>query len=348
MLSLCSTLLKKLSLKRVSTWEECRIDETSESSVLTLEALSNLSLERVDHVAIKAALVSGICLDYTAIRFLKVGRIASTRSISIPYSILRRFPQGHAALLDSSIWLKGCILNLPFPELLSRLTLDISSHVAYSDFYFPQPADFEPLSTSLASLRDSGMLKRIRINVVVTVYRDIHNVPIDISRTGDVRKIRDGFVPILGPGVDVEVVLNSPRITEYPLYDVLLVRRDTLEPLSLFKTCTSSSLIAANTLAEDHPLYHVPIFLLNAYSSSLSHTHRRFLSFPSLTYPLHPSPCPPSPIPSSRHLTPSRLVSWDALHPLKNAGSESRRWRLELRVSGKTETAEKSMFRVRE
>ncbi len=54
------------------------------------------------------------------------------------------------------------------------------------------------------------MLKRIRINVMVTVYGHVHDVPIDISRADDVRKIRDGFVPILGPGVDVGVVLNAP------------------------------------------------------------------------------------------------------------------------------------------
>lgn len=109
------------------------------------------------------------------------------------------------ALLLFSEWIKDCIDALPFPELLGGLELNIHNHVGWHSFSYPQASDFEPLSTSLARLRNSRALKSIKIDVLISVNQYITDVdiPCDITTMGKVKNIRDGFVPILGRGVSI-------------------------------------------------------------------------------------------------------------------------------------------------
>ncbi|KAF9494723.1 hypothetical protein BDN71DRAFT_1448494 [Pleurotus eryngii] len=242
MLSLCSTSLKSLTLRDVRT--AYRLGDTDEMpglSAITLGALSNLSLVRVNHLAIDAALVQ--CPNLKSLTTHIFGDMAGDTELAwtLPPYVPSELEELHllvgyfnptpyfaesvrlsALEIDMRIsqaptvahfskWVKDCIDALPFPELLRRLTLNIRSLVNLHDFTYPQATDFEILSTSLARLRNSGALKHIKIDVLITVDQDKTdvNIPSDFTTMGEVKNIRDGFVPILGPGVNIELAIET-------------------------------------------------------------------------------------------------------------------------------------------
>ncbi|KAF7419676.1 hypothetical protein PC9H_002268 [Pleurotus ostreatus] len=96
-------------------------------------------------------------------------------------------------------WLKGCIDNLPFPELLERL--DIALEHWYPEY--PELTEYETLSRFLAELRDRGALRRISIAIGIRTPEGRKEVDIDEER--ETNKPKDGFAAILGPGVDVRL-----------------------------------------------------------------------------------------------------------------------------------------------
>ncbi|KAL4265890.1 hypothetical protein AB1N83_003477 [Pleurotus pulmonarius] len=239
MLSFCSTSLKSLTLWRVRTdYQLGDIEEMPGLSAITLEALSNLSMGHVNHLAIDAALVQCPNLKSLTTHIFGDTELPWTLPPYVPseleelHLLVRYFPpipyfaesvrlsalqidmnvsNRSMALLLFSEWIKDCIDALPFPELLGRLTLNIHKRVGWHNFIYPQASDFEILSTSLARLRNSGTLKSIKIDVLITVDQDVPDVdiPCDITTMGEVRNIRDGFVPILGPGVNIELAIDT-------------------------------------------------------------------------------------------------------------------------------------------
>ncbi|KAF4569423.1 hypothetical protein EYR36_009214 [Pleurotus pulmonarius] len=214
------------------------IEEMPGLSAITLEALSNLSMGHVNHLAIDAALVQCPNLKSLTTHIFGDTELPWTLPPYVPseleelHLLVRYFPpipyfaesvrlsalqidmnvsNRSMALLLFSEWIKDCIDALPFPELLGRLTLNIHKRVGWHNFIYPQASDFEILSTSLARLRNSGTLKSIKIDVLITVDQDVPDVdiPCDITTMGEVRNIRDGFVPILGPGVNIELAIDT-------------------------------------------------------------------------------------------------------------------------------------------
>lgn len=190
MLSLCSTSLKSLTLRNVRT--DYRLGDTDEMpglSAITLGALSNLG--HVNHMAIDAALVQCPNLKSLTTHIFGDTELAWTLPPYVPSELeelhllvgyfhptpyfaesvrlsalqIDMYISEVPTVVHFSKWVKDCIDTLPFPELLRRLTLNVHSRVDSHDFTYPQATDFEILTTSLASLRNSGALQRIKIDV---------------------------------------------------------------------------------------------------------------------------------------------------------------------------------------
>ncbi|KAF9499227.1 hypothetical protein BDN71DRAFT_1442274 [Pleurotus eryngii] len=132
----------------------------------------------------------------------------------------------HAASADffrSNNWVKDFINHSPFPKILDRFVLHIRSSLSCPKFKYPQSTDSsEDLSTFLARLRDSGMLKHINVTVLITMVPYTGFV-LDASNASEMRKVREGFAPILGPGVNIQLTIRRTSGRGYETLDWMVL-----------------------------------------------------------------------------------------------------------------------------
>ncbi|KAF9499214.1 hypothetical protein BDN71DRAFT_1442259 [Pleurotus eryngii] len=128
-------------------------------------------------------------------------------TLTVPMQFEASVPQLHK-------WLKGCINNLPFPELLERLEITLE----HWQEEYPELIEYETLSRFLAELRDRGALRHISIAISITTPEAGEGVDIDEER--ETNKLKDGLAAILGPGADVR--LSVLRFKPQETYELVV------------------------------------------------------------------------------------------------------------------------------
>ncbi|KAJ8689447.1 hypothetical protein PTI98_012349 [Pleurotus ostreatus] len=224
LLSLCSTSLQDLVLQNVDVTEPGI--EVDGLSAISMEALSSLRLECVSHPGLTESLIkcpnlksmvvktndmreryplwiSSVVKELNLIVFPWSGipKFANTARISV-LSIDMATP---TRLSEFQEWLEACISNLPHPHLLAELTMQLQYNPDGREY--PDVAEYTALSSYLSQLRDRMPLGRISATMQMIVRGAIKEVD-DTDQVREVAKLRDGFAPILGPGVDIRLVVQ--------------------------------------------------------------------------------------------------------------------------------------------
>ncbi|KAF4567201.1 hypothetical protein EYR40_006196 [Pleurotus pulmonarius] len=110
---------------------------------------------------------------------------------------------------DFHVWLKDCTDRLLRPDLLSQLTLELQHDRTTTEY--PELAEYKAFSAYLAQFRDRSGLKQISIDITLFT-REESPAPYIIHHAREVAKLKDGFAPILGAGVDIRLVVRSSSV----------------------------------------------------------------------------------------------------------------------------------------
>ncbi|KAF4598961.1 hypothetical protein EYR38_007374 [Pleurotus pulmonarius] len=102
--------------------------------------------------------------------------------------------------LDVCSLAKSWITSLPYPDLLRRVTIDITASDAGSEIFFPQLADYEVLSRCLQQLRENGRLDVVDLTIAMRGWID--RDAIDATESRELAKLKMGFSALL----DVDVL----------------------------------------------------------------------------------------------------------------------------------------------
>ncbi|KAF7419650.1 hypothetical protein PC9H_002242 [Pleurotus ostreatus] len=235
MLSLCSTSLKDLSLVYV----DCHGDPHANAqahvlSPVNMVALSKLRLVCVHHPRLSDAFIECPNLESMTAEIEK-GRLfvpLGVKDLSLIINPRAEFPKFEKMIRLSTLgirtpatppttlsniqeWING-IDNLPYPDLLEQLTVELSHDRAVTEY--PRLAEYKAFSASLTRLRNHSGLKRISISIMIFT----HAVPSEDYSSHQAReeaKLKDGFASLLGPGVDVRLSVRGSRWSESVFVD---------------------------------------------------------------------------------------------------------------------------------
>ncbi|KDQ23040.1 hypothetical protein PLEOSDRAFT_1114260 [Pleurotus ostreatus PC15] len=224
LLSLCSTSLQDLMLQNVDVIEPGI--EVDGLSAISMEALSSLRLECVSHPGLTETLIKCPNLKSMLVKTNDMreryplwisSMVKELNLIVFPWSGIPKF--GNTArisvlsidmatptrLSEFQEWLEACISNLPHPHLLAELRMQLQYKPEGREY--PEVAEYTALSSYLSQLRDRMPLGRISATMQMIVRGAIKEVD-DTDQVREVTKLREGFAPILGPGVDIRLVVQ--------------------------------------------------------------------------------------------------------------------------------------------
>ncbi|KAF4599110.1 hypothetical protein EYR40_006199 [Pleurotus pulmonarius] len=219
MLSLCSASLEHLALVGVSS-----NSTVHELATVRLAALSTLRLHYVNHPGLTEAFLQ--CPNLRSMEMgIEDGRLffpSDVENLNLTVERLGSVPELQrttrlsaltisaltcpTTISDFHVWLKGCTHRLLRPDLLSQLTLELQHDRTTTEY--PELAEYKAFSAYLAQFRDRSGLKQISIDITLFTWEE-SPAPYIIHHAREVAKLKDGFAPVLGLGVDIRLHVRS-------------------------------------------------------------------------------------------------------------------------------------------